>query len=268
MSVLARFDMSGKVALLSGAGRGIGAASAMALAEAGADIVVTARSVDQIESVAARARELGRRAIAIPTDANDADAVKAAVARTVAEFGRIDTVVSVVGGAMPQPFMNTTDKDLRNSFENNVVNDLRLVRECVPHLLAAAGDRPGGASVVMVSSAIGHIVGRGYVSYGSAKAALDHAVELMAADLNPRIRVNAVAPGAILTEALEIVAANPELKASIENLTPLRRLGEPDDIAAAVLYLASNASSYMTGQILAVDGGTVTTNFNFPIADL
>ncbi len=268
MSVLARYNMSGKVALLSGAGRGIGAASALALAEAGADIAVMARSVDQLENVATQARAMGRRAIVVLCDANNADDVSAAVQRTVDELGRIDTVISVVGGSMPQPFMNTSDKDLRNAFENNVINGLRLVRECVPHLLTAGNGVVGASSIVMVSSAIGHVVGRGYVAYGSAKAALDHAVELMAADLNPKIRVNAVAPGAILTEALEIVATNPELRAMIENATPLRRLGDPDDIAAAVLYLASQASSYVTGQIIAVDGGVTTTNFNFPIADL
>ena len=268
MTVRNRYDMTGRVVLLSGAGRGIGAASALALAEAGADIAVLARSADQLEAVAGAAQAMGRRAIALPTDANDAQAVEAAVATTVAELGRIDSVVSVVGGSMPQPFMSTSDRDLRNAFENNVINGLRLVRACVPHLVAAGGGRPGASSVVMVSSAIGHVVGRGYTAYGSAKAALDHAVELMAADLNPKIRVNAVAPGAILTEALEVVAANPELKASIENATPLRRLGEPDDIAAAVLFLASDASSYVTGQILHVDGGVTTTNFNFPIPDL
>ncbi|MDA0370353.1 MAG: SDR family oxidoreductase [Actinomycetota bacterium] len=268
MSVRSLFDMSGRVALLSGAGRGIGAASALALAEAGADIAVLARSADQIEAVAAEARAMGRRAIAIPTDANDADAVHAAVERTATELGRIDVVVGVVGGSMPQPFMNTSDKDLRNAFENNVVNGLRLVRACVPHLVSASEGRVGASSVVMVSSAIGHVVGRGYVAYGSAKAALDHAVHLMAADLNPKIRVNAVAPGAILTEALEVVAADPALKKTIEDATPLRRLGEPDDIAAAVLYLASHASSYVTGQVLPVDGGVLTTNFNFPIPDL
>ena len=137
MSVLARYNMSGKVALLSGAGRGIGAASALALAEAGADIAVMARSVDQLENVAAQARAMGRRAIVVPCDANKAEDVSAAVQRTVDELGRIDTVISVVGGSMPQPFMNTSDKDLRNAFENNVINGLRLVRECVPHLLAA-----------------------------------------------------------------------------------------------------------------------------------
>ncbi|MGA0781012.1 MAG: SDR family oxidoreductase [Ilumatobacteraceae bacterium] len=255
MSVRSLFDMTGRVALLSGAGRGIGAASALALAEAGADIAVLARSGDQIETVADQARAMGRRAIAIPTDANDAEAVEAAVSRTLNELGRLDVVVGVVGGSMPQPFMNTSDRDLRNAFENNVVNGLRLVRTCVPHLVSASEGRTGGSSVVMVSSAIGHVVGRGYVAYGSAKAALDHAVHLMAADLNPKIRVNAVAPGAILTEALE-------------DATPLRRLGRPDDIAAAVLYLASDASSYVTGQVLPVDGGVLTTNFNFPIPDL
>lgn len=93
-------------------------------------------------------------------------------------------------------------------------------------------------------------------------------MRLLAADLSPRIRVNAVAPGAILTEALEVVAANPEIKAAIEAGTPLRRLGEPNDIAAAVLYLASKASSYVTGQVLAVDGGLRTTNLELPIPDL
>lgn len=263
MGVLDRFRMDGQVALLAGAGRGIGAACALALAEAGADVAVLARSADQLAAVAAGAQALGRRAIAVPTDANDPAAVHAAVERTVTELGRLDVVVSVVGGAMPRPFMQATDADLRDAFEHNVVNGVRLVREAVPHLLAT-----GRGSVVMVSSAIGHLVGRGYVAYGTAKGALDHAVQLIAADLNPKIRVNAVAPGAILTEALEVVAANPEIKAAIEAGTPLHRLGEPDDIAAAVLYLASRASDYVTGQVLAVDGGLLTPNLALPIPDL
>lgn len=268
MTVRELFDMQGRVAIVSGAGRGIGAASAIGLAETGADVAILARSQDQLESVATRIRNLGRRALVVRCDANEADDVAQAVESTIQELGRLDSVVSVVGGSMPQPFMSTRDKDLRQAFENNVVNGLRLVRICVPHLITAAGDRVGSSSVVMVSSAIGHVVGRGYVAYGSAKAALDHAVELMAADLNPKIRVNAVAPGAILTEALDVVAKDPQLRSGIERATPLRRLGVPEDIAAAVVYLASPASSYVTGQILAVDGGVTTTNFNFPIDDL
>ena len=250
MGVLDSFRLDGKVALVSGGGRGIGAASALALAEAGADIAVLARTTEQLDAVAARAREFGGRAIAVPTDANDAHAVSAAVARTVSELGRLDIVVSVVGGSMPNSFLATSDRDLRNSFENNVVNGLRLVREAVPHLLES-----GGGSVVMISSAIGHNVGRGFAAYGTGKAALDHAVRLMAADLNPHIRVNAVAPGAILTEALQVVASNPAIRAAIEAATPLRRLGEPDDIAAAALYLACDGGSWVTGQTITVAGG-------------
>lgn len=263
MGISSLFDLEGRVVLVSGAGRGIGAASALALAEAGADIAVLSRSPDEIEAVAAGARDLGRRAAAIPTDAADGEASKQAVARVIEEFGKLDVVVCVTGGSMPRPFLQTDDEALRESFDRNVVHGLRLVREAVPHLVES-----DAASVVMLSSAIGHVVGRGYVAYGSGKAALEHAVRLAAAELNPRIRVNAVAPGAVLTEALEAVAADPAVKKSLEDATPLQRLGEPDDVAAAVLYLASRASSYVTGQVLAVDGGMAVSNMPMPFPDL
>lgn len=263
MGVSTWFDLGGRVALVAGAGRGIGAASALALAEAGADVAVLARSQEEIEAVADRAREFGSRAIAVPADAGEPDSVQAAVRRVVDDLGGLDVVVSVTGGSMPRPFLETGDDALRASFDRNVVHGLRLVRESVPHLVES-----DAASVVMLSSAIGHVVGRGYVAYGSGKAALEHAVRLAAAELNPRIRVNAVAPGAVLTESLEAVAADPAVKKSLEDATPLRRLGEPDDIAAAVLYLAAPASSYVTGQVLAVDGGMVETNMPMPFADL
>jgi len=263
LSVASNFRMDGRVALLAGAGRGIGAASALALAEAGADVVVMARTTDQIEDVAAKARDFGVRALPLAVDASDPEAMEAAVARSVGEFGRLDCVVSVIGGSMPRSFMDTSDRMLRTAFDRNVVDGIRLVRLAVPELLKS--DAP---SVVMVSSAIGHVTGRGYLAYGAAKAAVDHAVRLMALDLNPHIRVNAVAPGAILTEALEFVAEQPEIKDAIEAGTPLRRLGVPDDIAAAVLYLASPASSYVTGQILAIDGGLSTVNMEIPFPDV
>jgi 7-alpha-hydroxysteroid dehydrogenase len=133
----------------------------------------------------------------------------------------------------------------------------------VPHLVCSET-----ASVVLVSSSTGHLSGRGYLAYGAAKAALDHAVRLLAADLNPRIRVNAVAPGSIRTEALEVVAQDPQLKATLEQHTPLRRIGEPEDVAAAILYLASPAASYVTGQVLAVDGGLAVPNLPMPFPDV
>lgn len=264
MSVFDGFRLDGRVALLSGAGRGIGAGAALALAEAGADIAICARTAEQLDELAARVRErTGRRALPIVADAYDPDATAVAVERVAGEYGRLDVVVSVTGGAYPRPFLQTGDEVLLDSFRSNVVNGLRLVRCAVPHLLGS-----DAASVVMVSSAIGHVVGRGYVAYGSGKAALDHSVRLLAGELNPRIRVNAVAPGATLTESLEKVAADPKVKGLLERETPLHRLGTVEDIAAAILYLASPASSYVTGQVLAVDGGLLKSNLDMPFADL
>ncbi len=263
MSVRELFDMTGRVALLSGAGRGIGAASALALAEAGADIAVLARTADQIDEVAEAARAFGRRAIAIPTDATDDEALAAAVARTVDELGRLDVVVNVVGGYGPKPFSKTSADDMRAAFDLNVVHGVRLVQESLPHLCES-----DVASVIMISSAIGHVTGRGWVAYGAAKAALEHTVRLMACDLNPRIRVNAVAPGAIMTDALSGFAADSDIITLLEANTPLRRIGEPDEIAAAVLYLASSASAFVTGEVLAIDGGLRITNMEMPFPDL
>ncbi|WP_127784379.1 SDR family oxidoreductase [Rhodococcus sp. X156] len=262
-AVMSSFRMDGRVALLSGAGRGIGARSALALAEAGADVVLLSRTQSQLDGVAEQVRALGRRALPLATDAADPDAVAAAVERAVTDLGRLDVVVSVTGGSTPKPFLKTSDRSLAMSFETNVIQGLRLVRNAVPHLLGS-----DAASIVMISSAIGHVVGRGYVGYGSGKAALDHAVRLLAAELNPKIRVNAVAPGAILTESLEVVAADPAMKQALEDATPLQRIGTVEDIAAAVLYLASPASSYVTGQVLAVDGGLAVTNMDMPFPDL
>ena len=263
MSMLDKFRLDGKVALLNGAGRGIGAASALALADAGANVVVLARSQDQIDDVAQQIRDRGRRALAIQCDAMDTNAVTAAVDQAVAEMGRLDIVVNVVGGAMPGQFLRATDAVLADAWERNVTTGLRLARAAVPHLLAT-----DGGSIIMISSAVGHVVGRGYAVYGSVKAAVDHSVRLLAAELNPRIRVNAVAPGAILTDALAIVMTNDDIRNALEGGTPMRRIGQPDDIAAAVLYLASPASSYVTGQILAVDGGLQVPNLDMPFADL
>jgi 7-alpha-hydroxysteroid dehydrogenase len=258
-----RFRVDGKVAFVLGAGRGIGAASALALAEAGASVALAARSVDQLEETAAAVRAAGAQAFVIPTDASDAEATAAAIAATVAEFGRLDILINVVGGAMPAPFMSSRDKDFTRAFELNVVTHMRASRLATPHLIAS-----GAGAIVNVSTAMGHMVGRGYAVYGSVKAGLDHATRLMAADLAPKVRVNGVAPGAIETEALAVVMQDENIRNAIVKGTPMRRLGQPEDIAAAVLYLASPASSYVTGKIIEVDGGIVVPNFDLGLPDL
>ena len=262
MSVIQMFRVDGQTAFVNGAGRGIGAASALALAEAGADVAIRARTLSQLEQVAEGIAGFGRRALILQATDAPGDDVRA-LDRIVTEFGSLNILVNVVGGAMPGPFMSGTDDQLNDSFEFNVTGPVRLTRAAVPYLLAA-----GGGAVVNITTVMGHLVGRGYATYGTVKAALEHATRLMAADLSPRIRVNGVAPGAIHTDSLEVVMSNPDIRAAMEAATPMRRIGVPDDIAAAVLYLCSPAAGYVTGKIIEVDGGIRTPNFEMLFPDL
>ncbi|MQY09605.1 SDR family oxidoreductase [Actinomadura macrotermitis] len=258
-----RFRVEGRVAVVTGAGRGIGAASAVALAEAGADVALSARTESQLDEVAERIGKLGRRAVALPADLSDPDAAAALAERAVAALGRLDIVVNNVGGALPRAFLDTEPAHLENAFQFNVGNAHALTRAAVPHLLAA-----GGGAVVNVSSVMGRVAGRGYLAYGSAKAALAHYTRLAAFDLAPRIRVNAIAVGSVATSALDIVMSDDGLRAQMEAATPLHRIGDPEDVAAAVVYLASPAAAYVTGSVLRVDGGTDAPNLDLGLPDL
>jgi 7-alpha-hydroxysteroid dehydrogenase len=261
--ILDRFQMTDKVAIVTGAGRGIGAATAIALAEAGADVVISARTADQLGRVADQIEAAGRRAVSMPADLSDLDAVAELVDRARSEFGRLDLAVNNVGGAMPRPFLDTSPGRLEQAFHFNVSTAHALLRPAVPLMLE--GD---GGSVVNISSAMGRLAGRGYLAYGTAKGALAHYTRLAAADLAPRIRVNAIAVGSVATSALDIVMQTDELRTALEDSTPLGRLGDPEDIAAAIIYLASDAGSYITGKVLEVDGGIESPNLDMGLPDL
>lgn len=262
--ILDHFRLDGRVAVVTGAGRGLGAAIALAFAEAGADVVVSSRTADQLEKVAAQVAETGRRAHVVPADLADPDAAASLATVAIEQFGRLDIVVNNVGGAMPKPLLDTTPRDLKSAFAFNVANAHALVTAAVPKIL----DTAGGGSVLNVTSAMGRLAGRGFAAYGTAKAALAHYTRLAAEDLSPRIRVNAIAPGAILTSALDIVAGNEQLRTQIEQATPLRRLGDPADIAAAAVFLSAPAGAYITGKVLEVDGGIGFPNMTMPLPDL
>jgi 7-alpha-hydroxysteroid dehydrogenase len=264
MTILDRFTLTDHVAIVTGAGRGLGAATAVALAQAGADVVISARSADQLEVVASQIRATGRRALAVPADLSDTEAVAALAQAAVDEFGRLDTVVNNVGGAMPREFVRTNVKALEDAFHFNVSTAHALTRAALPHLLKGDGEK----SVVTISSTLGRTAGRGYVAYGTAKAALAHWTRLTAADLAPRIRANGIFVGSIMTSALDMVAELPDLREQMETRTPLGRIGEPADIAAAVLYLASPASAYVTGKMLEIDGGIQEPNLDLGLPDL
>jgi 7-alpha-hydroxysteroid dehydrogenase len=179
------------------------------------------------------------------------------------EFGRLDTIVNNVGGTIPNAFLDTDVDYLEESFRFNVSTAHALTRAAVPLMLG--GPNP---SVVAISSVLGRTSGRGYLAYGTAKAALAHWVRLAATDLAPQIRVNGIFVGSIMTSALDYVAQVPTMLEQMETTTPLGRVGEPGDIAAGVLYLASRAGQYVTGKMLEVDGGIQQPNLDLGLPDL
>lgn len=265
MSILDRFTVTDQVAVVTGAGRGIGAATALALAEAGADVLISARTAGQLERVAETIRATGRRALVVPADLSDLDAVAGLAQAAYDEFGRLDTVVNNVGGTIPNAFLDTDAAYLEEAFHFNVSTAHALSLAAVPLMLKSPD---GQQSIVNISSMMGRASGRGYLAYGTAKAALAHWARLAAADLAPHIRVNGVYVGSVMTSALEFVAGVPEMMDQMETKTPLGRVGEAEDIAAAVVYLSSRAGQYVTGKLLEVDGGIQAPNLDLHLPDL
>ena len=263
MSILELFRLDGKVAIVTGAGRGIGAGSAIALAEAGADVLIAARTEDQLAEVADAVKAAGRRAHIVVADLAREEAVRALATTAQDVFGRLDVVVNNVGGAMPCTLLDTPVKAMEQAFHFNVSTAHALTTSAVPLMLAG-----NGGAIVNISSVMGRVAGRGYAAYGTAKAALAHYTRLAAMDLAPRVRMNAIAVGSIATSALDIVMNNVEIRTAMERNTPLRRIGDVRDIAAAAVYLASPASAYVTGKLLEVDGGLGRPNLDLPVPDL
>ena len=261
--ILDRFLLTDQVAIVTGAGRGIGAATAVALAEAGADVVISSRTLDDLKGVADQITATGRRAHVVPADLSDLDAVAGLADAAMEAFGRIDVVVDNLGGSMPRPFEHTSPRFLTEAFSFNVATAHALNRAAVPHMLAT-----GGGAIIGISSIVGRVTGRGYLAYGTAKAALAHYTRLASRDLAPRIRVNAIAVGSVATSALDIVMNDDTIRESMIDATPLKRIGEPDDIAGTVLFLASPAGSFVTGKVLEVDGGLEAPNLDLGFGDL
>jgi len=262
--ILDQFRLDGQAAVVTGAGRGLGAAIALAFAEVGADVLISSRTRSELDAVAGQIEATGRRAHVVVADLARPESTAELAAQAVEAFGRLDVVVNNVGGSMPNTLLTTTVKEMRDAFTFNVLTAHALTVAAVPLML----EHSGGGNIINISSTMGRLAGRGFAAYSTAKAALAHYTRLTALDLCPRIRVNAIAPGSIMTSALDIVVSNDALREPMEKATPMRRLGEPVDIAAAAVYLASPAGSYLTGKMIEVDGGLTIPNLDLPIPDL
>jgi NAD(P)-dependent dehydrogenase (short-subunit alcohol dehydrogenase family) len=246
-----KFRFGGKVALVTGASRGIGEVTARAFASAGAKVALAARSADALEELAGKIRADGGTALPVPTDVRDAEAVESMVARTVEAFGRLDIAFNnAAGGGQPPTRIAELPVE---SYDSAVATTLRSVFLSLKFEIPAMLRSGGGAIVNMSSTAGIEAVGglAGYVSAKHGVIGLTKAAALEYADQG--IRVNAVAPGPILTDNLE--RAGPQAQEMAARATPMKRVGRSEEVASAVLFLCSDESSYITGSTLAIEGG-------------
>ena len=253
--------MDGKVAIVTGAGKGIGAAIARAFAEVGASVVLGARTEADLDAVAADIEAMGSRALVVPTDVMDAEQLERLASRAMEEFGRIDILVNNAGGFPPKPVSQTTSKEFIGAFRFNVATAFDLSRICAPLMM----DSTGEGIILNISSIAGHKPTPCFAAYGTAKGALSLLTQELAQEFAPKIRVNAIAVGSTKTDALNTVLT-PEIEQTMVDLTPMGRLGEVEDIALGALYLCSSAASYVTGEILGVNGGMERLNMEMPRA--
>jgi len=258
--ILDRFKLTDRVAIVTGAGKGIGRGIALAFAEAGADVVCAARTAADIEQTAEQVRERGRRGLPVVTDVMQSADLERLVDTTLQELGRLDLLVNNAGGTGPRPALQTSERFFEHALRFNVTQAFLLTRLAVPRMVESAG----GGAVVNISSRSGDMVQTSFAAYAAGKAALNMLTRNLAAELAPKVRVNAISVGGVATDALQVVLTNDALRQQFETNTPMGRPGTPEDIAACALYLASPAASWVTGKVFQVDGGTEAPAISVP----
>lgn len=256
---LSSFSLEGKVALITGGSRGIGAATAAAFAGAGADVVVTSRKLADLEAVAKAVEKHGRRSMAVATHVGRMDQIRDLVEKVRTEFGRIDILVNNAGTSIASMAIDVEEKAW-DSLMNTNLKGAFFLSQAVARIMKETG----GGTIINVSSVNGYSPVSPTCTYAISKAALTMVTKSLAkewADFN--IRVNAIAPGAVETRLLNAIwhdrseAEAQRIKDQLSQSIPLKRIGAPEEIANAMIFLASDASSYMTGQTIVVDGGSL-----------
>ncbi|MDQ3952196.1 MAG: SDR family oxidoreductase [Actinomycetota bacterium] len=247
-----RFSLQGKIAIVTGASRGIGRAIALGFAEAGADVAVAARSVGDLETLAKEIDSLGRRALVVPTDVTKREDIENLIDRTVAELGGIDALVNNAGGSnFTSPLVGLRppgwDKLLRLNLDSVFHGTQLAAQKMLEH---------GGGSIIQISSVAGIEGAPGLSPYSAAKGGVRLFTQAVAKELaGSGVRVNAIAPGWIETPLNDWMTKDDGILQAIVGMIPMGRVGQADEVVGAALYLASDASSFVTGATLVVDGG-------------
>lgn len=245
------FSLAGKAALVTGGGRGLGRGIALALAQAGADVAVASRTQAQVEEVAAEIRELGRRALAVVADVAELADVRRMVDETTSEFGRLDVLVNAAGVNQRTPSLEVTPELWDTILGVNLRGTFFACQAAARVMMAQ-----GGGSIINIASLLSAVGIPTLAPYAASKAGVVGLTRVLAAEWGPHgIRVNCIGPGYFRTEMTKRLFSDPEWFSRLKRQVPLGRGGLPEDLAGAAVFLASDASRYVTGHVLFVDGG-------------
>jgi NAD(P)-dependent dehydrogenase (short-subunit alcohol dehydrogenase family) len=244
------FDLTGKVAFVTGASRGLGRAMAAGLAQAGADLVVTSRTLSEVEAVARELGAAGRKALPLALEVTRAADVEAAVREAAAQMGRIDILVNNAGINIRKPVLELTEDDWDQTLDTNLKGAFLVAKAVGRQMLAQ-----GTGSVVNVASMMASVVHAERAAYASSKAGVVQLTRVLAVEWAPHVRVNAICPGPFLTELNKPILQDAEKVKYFMDRLPMKRFGQPEELVGSVVFLASPASSYVTGTTLYIDGG-------------
>jgi 2-deoxy-D-gluconate 3-dehydrogenase len=249
--VLNKFNLEGKVAVVTGSGRGLGKAIAVSLAQAGADVVVTARSLDQVEETAVEIGKLGRNCLAVQADVTSSEDVDALILKTVERFGRLDILINNVGMAIVKDLMNTSPQDWQKQMDTNLTSVYLCCRAAGKHML-----EKGSGKIVNVATVAG-VRGKWQMcGYGASKAGVIQLTKTLAVEwARNNVMVNCIVPGIFYTSATKSALDNEKLHNIRIRKVPLKRIGMPEEVGPLAVFLSSEASDFITGTVIPIDGG-------------